>query len=253
MYKFPLRLPHNLDPILTQGFRAEEPLDMSTMLSTSTRFHNGVDVVCGTNEQTWGRECVWPFPWPGTVYDSRVDSPLGAKQFARAQIGTTDPDTGIAYSIIYLHLSAVAKTKGPTDTNVIVYQQGETIGKMGNNGFVNPKPTPERPLDGSHLHLGLGVKKPGEINYTMVDPLQYFDISDPYRSETVPYYFNRDLYFGIRGQDVVRLQERLGVFPTYPQFGPKTLQALVKYQQDHGIRPAVGFCGEITRASLNNA
>lgn len=248
MYKFPLRLPYNLNPILTQGFRAEEQLDMSTALSTSTRFHNGIDVVCGTNEQTWGRECVWPFPWEGVVYDSRVNATFGATR-ARAQIDTTDPDTGIKYSLIYLHLSAVTKTKEPTDTTIVTYKQGDVIGKMGNNGAVSPKPTPEKPLDGTHLHLGLGIKKPGEANYMMVDPLPYFDITDPYRSETVPYYFNRNLYFGIRGEDVVELQKRLGVIQT-GFFGVLTLAAVRKYQIANGIL-STGYCGKLTLGSLN--
>lgn len=250
MYKLPIRVPSNLNPIITQGFRAEEQLDFSTALSTSTRFHNGIDITCGTPEQTWGRECVWPFPWDGVVYDSRVDSPFGATQYARAQIDTTDPETGTQYGLLFLHLSSVTHIKDPADNRVILYKQGDTIGKIGNNGLVSPKPTPQRPLDGSHLHLGLGVKKLGELNYTMADPLKHFDAKEPFRGA---YFFDRDLYLGTIGRDVVNLQERLGVFPTYPLFGPKTLKAVVAYQKEHGIRPAVGFCGKITRAFLNNA
>ena len=179
-YKFPVRVPSNLSLILSQPFRTKEPVDISSALSTQTTEHIGVDVVCGTNEQTWGTECVWSFPFQGVVYDSRVSSQYGAKDFARCQIDGTDPQTGITYSVIYLHLSSVTNTKTPTDTKVVTYNYGDVIGKIGNNGSVVPAPTPQRPLDGTHLHLGLGVKKPNELNYTMVDPLLYFDIKTPF-------------------------------------------------------------------------
>ena len=101
---------------------------------------------------------------------------MGAKVHAHAQIDGTDPDTGIKYSLIYLHLSEVSKSKSATDTTVITYNQGDIIGKIGNNGYVLPAPTPENPYAGTHLHLGVGVKKPGELNYTMVDPMTIFNL-----------------------------------------------------------------------------
>lgn len=234
--------------ILTQPFRSKNPVDISSALSIETTDHNGVDITCGTNEETWGKECVWPFPWPGIVYDSIANAFFGATK-AHAQIDTTDPDTGIQYSLIYLHLSSVTNTKAPFDSKELIYKEGDVIGKIGNNGSVRPVPTPENPLNGSHLHLGLGVKKPGEVNFTMVDPLLYLDINGPYRST---FKFNKNLYFGMRDPDVIELQKRLGVFPTYIGFGTKTLAAVIQYQKAHGITPAVGFVGAITRKSLNN-
>lgn len=183
MYKFPLRLPKDLQVIVSQPFRSAKPVDISKALSIETTDHNGLDIVCGTNEQTWGVECVWPFPWLGVVYDSRVSSQFGATDYARCQIDTKDPETGIEYSLIYLHLSSVTNTKTPTENRIVAYRQGEVVGKIGNNGSVRPSPTPERPLDGTHLHLGLGVKKPGEVNYTMVDPQIYLNVKDPFRIE----------------------------------------------------------------------
>lgn len=182
-YPFPVKLPNDLSIVVSQVFKADSAVNLSEALSVTTKTHNGVDITCGTNEQTWGKECVWSLPWDGVVYKSKVDSQFGATQSAHAQIDTTDPATGIQYSVIYLHLSAVTNTKLPTDSKVVIYKQGDVIGKIGNNGFVVPAPTPLIPLNGSHLHLGLGVKKPGEINYTMVDPLTLFDVNKSYRTE----------------------------------------------------------------------
>lgn len=183
MYKFPI---NSNKLILTQAFRAETQVDFSTKLSTSTSFHNGVDAVCGTPEETWGKECTWTFPFPGTVWDAQVDSPMGAKLHAHSQIDGTDPETGIQYSLVYIHLSEVTNTKAPTEVKPIVYQQGDVIGKIGNNGAVMPAPTPLNPLNGTHLHLGVGVKKPGETNYIMVDPLTIFEFTPTVYEET-PY------------------------------------------------------------------
>lgn len=242
-----------MNVILSQGFKADTQVDFSEALSRATKTHNGVDIVCGSNEQTWGQECVWPFPWDGIVYDSQVDSTFGATRYAHAQIDTTDPATGIKYSVIYIHLSAVTNTKAATENKLIVYKQGDVIGKIGNNGWVNPPPTSSCPLCGSHLHLGLGIKAPNEVNYTMVDPLLYFDISNPFRKqiEIPPFKFNNNLWFGLKNYEVLMLQKRLGVVPETSFFGTITLRKVIDYQKAHGITPAVGFVGPITRASLN--
>jgi murein DD-endopeptidase MepM/ murein hydrolase activator NlpD len=181
-YNFPVLLPEGRSIEVTQPFRSDSPLSLSTAYSTSTAFHNGVDIVCGTPEETWGTPCVWPFPFSGTVYDALVDSPRGATVHAHSQIDGTDPDTGIKYSLVYLHLSAVTAPKQDGSTTEITYKQSDIIGNIGNNGFVNPPPTPENPDAGTHLHFGVGVKKPGELNYTMVDPLTIFDVNLPFRT-----------------------------------------------------------------------
>jgi peptidoglycan hydrolase-like protein with peptidoglycan-binding domain len=171
----------------------------------------------------------------------------GAKISAHAQIDTTDPATGIKYSLIYLHLSSVTKTKDVSDNQTIVYNQGDVIGHIGNNGEVHPVPTPAQPQLGSHLHLGLGVKKPGELNYLMVDPQTLFDANDPYVGN---YQFTRDLFMGSWGDDVIRLQQRLGITPTWGGFGPKTFAAVKAYQAINNL-PQTGYAGKLTRATLN--
>lgn len=262
MNKFPIRLPQNLNLELTQGFRAPIPVDISVALSKQTTDHLGVDVTCGTSAQTWGQECVWPFPWPGIVYDAQVDAPLGATQHAHSQIDGTDPATGIKYSLIYIHLSAVTRTVLPGTTTAVTYNQGETIGRIGNNGFVNPPPTPELPLNGSHLHLGLGVKKPGELNSTMVDPLLYLDLEDPYRTSVQSYQFNVNLAFKQQGVDIQNLQrvlQKLGFFPIGTAitgyYGPVTASAILQFRVQYGVSsandPFGHSVGPLTRSALN--
>lgn len=254
MYKWPIQIPGNLKLTVVQSFHERAPTDLSQALSIQTIDHIGTDVVCGTNEQTWGQNCVWPFPWPGVVYESLVDSMFGATLHAHAQIDTTDPTTGVQYSLIYIHLSSVTNSKAVGDGKTVIYNFGEVIGKIGNNGAVSPMPTPACPLCGTHLHSGLGVKKPGELNYTMVDPQLFFDINDPFLLPGGDHFkFNKNLYFGIQDPDCIELQNRLGVFPTYAGFGPKTLLAVIAYQKAHNITPAAGFVGPITRASLNTS
>lgn len=262
IYPFPIKIPVGAHLDLAQAFRADTALDLSTALSKSTLFHNGVDVTCGTPQQTWGRECVWPFPFQGVVYDAQVDRPLGATQHAHSQIDGTDPVTGTQYSLIYIHLSAVTKSKDPDDTKHITYAQGETIGRIGNNGFVNPTPTSMHPLDGSHLHLGVGVKKAGASNFTMVDPLLYFDITQPYYISATHYTFNTNLVFGGFSQDISDLQKVLqqeGCFPATAQatgyYGPITASAVLAFRLKYGVSSAndpLGHnVGPLTRATLN--
>ena len=77
--------------------------------------------------------------------------------------------------------------------------------------------------------------------------------------------FSRNLTVGSRGDDVRTLQQVLNTDPatrvasygagspgnetTY--FGPATKNAVVKYQQKHGITPALGYVGPLTRNNLN--
>jgi len=60
----------------------------------------------------------------------------------------------------------------------------------------------------------------------------------------------RNLTLMMTGDDVMRLQRVLGVSPT-GFFWYKTQSAVIAYQKKHGITPAVGFVGPITRAQLN--
>jgi peptidoglycan hydrolase-like protein with peptidoglycan-binding domain len=93
------------------------------------------------------------------------------------------------------------------------------------------------------------LKGNADINHENYQPIEVWSIL---KTESVipPYKFTHDLWFGKRDVDNIELQRRLGVSPTDLNFGPKTLQAVLKYQRDHGITPT-GYCGPRTRLSLN--
>jgi len=65
--------------------------------------------------------------------------------------------------------------------------EGQIVGLMGNTGACLPKPTPERPYDGTHCHLRFSQYQKdqwgGNINIVSLDPCLFFDINNPYRGE----------------------------------------------------------------------
>lgn len=68
--------------------------------------------------------------------------------------------------------------------------------------------------------------------------------------------FTKNLYYGLRNNDVLELQKRfikegLATYEPTGYFGTLTLLSARAYQKKHGIKPAWGFVGPLTRASLN--
>lgn len=180
-----------------------------------------------------------------------------------------DPD--FSYEISYGHCNDMLVTP-PNHV-----REGEQLATLGNTGdvFVGGRAITDRSTgDGAHLHFqvrkllkipkkdasykihllidGNGVLEKDDCYYQVVDidngfngcvdPMQFF--------QEVPYQFTRNLRYGSVGNDVVKLQERLGVSPTWPIFGPKTKKAVLKYQEAQGL-PVTGFVGPLTRAKLN--
>lgn len=182
MYKFPLKIPENWKLFITTPFTGN-----------GVGQHNGVDVVVldadGTYEaqDTYGIPIVWPFPFPGKPYEIHVDSPVpGQGKKARIQVDGIDPETGITYSLIDVHVSSSPYFVPANTPNNIVFKQGDAIAYMGNSGAVKPVPSIENGFAGAHSHLALGVKLPGELNATNKDPLLYFDFNNPFRGPDDP-------------------------------------------------------------------
>ena len=72
------------------------------------------------------------------------------------------------------------------------------------------------------------------------------------------YFFNNNLWQGLKGNEVKNLQDCLkekGCFPPEQTstsfFGPITRRALTIFQQRYNITPAVGYFGPITRKKMN--
>lgn len=171
----------------------------------------------------------------------------------------------VRFKTIYWHLmqsDAVVKT----GQKVLA---GELIGYADNTGMST----------GDHLHFGLKPQMWNENDWTWYNPDQnngYLGAIDPapffedYTPPTDPVppaliFFNKNLYFPMTDSDVKLLQQVLNRDPdtrvamTGPGspgqetnvFGPLTLSAVAKYQRKYNISPAVGYCGPITRAKLN--
>lgn len=129
----------------------------------------------------------------------------------------------------------------------------QVIGTMGNSGNVTPRPSPECPLCGTHLHGGLYVPDHANDYGSFVDPLPYL-FSE---GDKLPIVFGRDLFLGSAGDDVSWLQTCLRIegfasdYDPIAKFGYKTLRDVVRLQKKHGISPAIGYVGKITRSFLN--
>jgi len=68
-----------------------------------------------------------------------------------------------------------------------VAKEGTIVGLMGNTGFVNPKPTPTEPYNGTHCHMRFSRYEKdawgGNINIVSLDPTLYFDVINPYQGD----------------------------------------------------------------------
>ena len=167
-----------------------------------------------------------------------------------------DGDSG-QFTTIYWHLSEVIPTLR-VGTRV---SKGETIGKMGNSGFVRPKPTPENPHAGTHLHFGLKINDGRRNGYNgYIDPIP---LMSEFGKCTLPVFFIRGMGRGSYGDYVSWLQTCLGLFgkefggkagsdyEPIGYFGKRTERDLIEFQKKYGIKPSVGFCGVKTRSKLN--
>lgn len=200
---------------------------------------------------------------------------MGASPNRYRAVFTLADEVDFSYEVSYGH---VIDCLHPIGTTI---RAGEPIARVGNFGDVyagGHYVTEAEKLAGSQAgkHLHFQVRKCIKVSDTITGKqyLQdangyvkskeglYYEVVDyyagyngcidpaPFFTET-KYKFTRDLSFGSFGQDVVELQKRLGINPTFPIFGPKTRTKLVEYQIAHGISPAKGFFGPVTRASFN--
>lgn len=163
LFKFPILLPPGAKLTVTQPYGVTDNATEPKGPNGEPHFHYGVDVVDGDAANTYGTPLVCPFESGKlTGYNVTQFNP-GVTPFASISgYGAS----GAHYEAIFCHISALFFRSS--------YGDGDIVGLIGNNGAVEPQPTPAAPFAGSHLHLGL------KVNGQWADPLEYFDIGAPY-------------------------------------------------------------------------
>lgn len=163
-FRFPMQIPEGHRLSLTQPFGPSSLEIEPKGPNGEPHFHYGVDVQDINAAQTYGTPLVCPFK----------DGKLEGYYLPGETAGTTPwlkltgtGASGRRYSLIFAHVSATFFRAS--------YNEGDIFALAGNAGLVTPSPTPSHPFDGAHLHFGVVVD--GE----WCDPLQYFDIENPYR------------------------------------------------------------------------
>jgi hypothetical protein len=163
LYNIPLRVPFGRVVTLSQEFKDAARVAWYKENGITTTEHAGLDLVCGDSVQTYGTPFVCPFP-NATLVVREFDTAIGGKG-SRVQIRHVDWK-GRELILGANHLSEISENQG--------FIEGDTIGLVGNNGSVTPKPSIVNPYGGSHLHLTL------RVNGVLTDPLTFFDLRNPY-------------------------------------------------------------------------
>ncbi len=221
--------------------------------------------------QDWGKTV------PNSAYGAVVSAILAPEgsTFYRA-VNTIYEDTDGCYEIQYGHLNEISVKVGD------ILALGQKIGTLGNSGQVyggNPfhQITDYEKSHGSRAgaHLHFQVREIKEVPWNDSSYAHYLNdgsgrlimngyayaepnFENGYNACVNPvrfygngqFLFLKNLYLGMRDPDVIELQKRLGVVPTYLGFGPKTFAAVIAFQKAHGL-PPTGFCGPLTRNILN--
>ena len=131
-------------------------------------------------------------------------------------------------------------TFGVTDfDNMVVHGLDPRYGKLRNDGtyFTNYEYAAMIAMVKEKLKLSCAIRK-----------ARYENPSN--------FVFTKDLYFGLRNNDVLELQKRfvkegLATYAPTGYFGLLTLASARAYQTKHAITPALGYVGPKTRARLN--
>jgi len=156
-YKLPIRVPPGLKPTITQYYGDKSRVAYYHANGIMIDAHNGIDIVVGDAIQTYGLTLVCPVP-RAELSKSWWDNPMSTSGNG-IQIAWEEGSN--RFNLRFWHCSELELAP--------YYLEGEAVALMGNSGLVSPKPTPERPFDGSHLHL-MAFK-----NGVLIDPLEIFD------------------------------------------------------------------------------
>jgi hypothetical protein len=167
-YKLPLAVPKGEKPIITGPYGANDPelLAWYAEHGLNLTAHNGVDIVVGDSILTYGTRIVCPVP-EAELSQTWWDYPMSTKGNGIQIAWEEGPDR---YNMRAWHCSEIV-------TNRLSFKEGDVIGYIGNSGLVRPAPTPQRPFDGSHIHLMLYK------NGVIIDPMTVFNIKDWFTQE----------------------------------------------------------------------
>lgn len=174
-FPLPLQIPLDHSPIVTQGFGAvNNPIEPAGP-NGEPHFHYGIDIVCGSDHDTYGAHIICPTP---TLEITEVHLEPEGSKVTPYIMGKYVAQDNTEIFIIFAHIIEAVPLG--------IYRYGETIAKVGNIGLVSPQPDLKDPYQGAHLHLGV------RINGEWVDPIQYFDANQrfigdsPTRQDQLP-------------------------------------------------------------------
>lgn len=168
-YQFPLAIPEGERLYITQGYKDTALVDFYRENGINWTVHRGLDVTRESLVKTYGTPFVCPFTY-ATFDRVSIDPATNEPRFI--QINSTLPN-GDKVTIGCDHLSKVEVRD--------VYSRGDVVGYLGNYGLVSPAPSNSDIANfsnfaGTHAHIECMV------NGVFVNPLDYFDIGNPFRA-----------------------------------------------------------------------
>lgn len=181
--KLPILVHSGLKPVVTQSYGNKAMVDFYKQKGINIPLHHGVDITLdGTNRQTYGTAIVTPSEgW--TVTARFWYSPMDLKGNGIVIQSPEFEEDGVkkVIELRFTHCSEVPDVKGKLPAKTV-------IGYIGNSGVVYPQPTPQKPYDGTHVHIGMMeyiVGTNGELVlqnanngvYGLIDPLSRIDIT----------------------------------------------------------------------------
>lgn len=184
----------------------------------------------------------------GTVIDVGFNS--GAGNYVKYMTDLVECEGEECY-VLFMYMHA-EKNLCEVGQKVIA---GTPLMKAGNTGFST----------GPHTHISacrLGKDKVTRLDNDYAN--RTFDFTKYYNGKFADdislsgkYQFSSNLSTGSVGAEVYQLQKRLvelgyAKFTPIGIFGEKTRKAVIAYQLENGINPAIGYVGEVTRKYLNS-
>lgn len=160
--KLPISSP--IKPTITQLYGDKSSVDWYRANGLDLTEHNGTDFIIGDSILTYGTKLVCPVS-EASLSQTWWDNPMSTQGNGIQISWEYNYDR---YSMRCWHCSEIVVKSS--------YKEGEVIGYIGNSGLCRPSPTPQKPFNGSHLHLMLYK------NGILINPLTVFNPNEWYIS-----------------------------------------------------------------------